>query len=269
MINLTEFFNQAWDPITKQAKGKLKWTFMNQDNILENWVFKYFMYCSIVKEYDFVEKILSGLEVFGGVIPRCRYYGDHDMIVEDPHNTWVKAKDKDGVMCQMRVDTGTGQAPCLLGLASVSNKFVKAAQLATDFSQAIMKNGCKVKYDGKTVAQGNYLTWIPPLGNNLTELQCISHIAVENIPFWHRWRAYLSVKNYMPWDKGTQRSVCLYFLARLYPSKYKDLFDKWIAKRDKDLVEVHERMDSITDMMNPDWLGSRLDVLLQEAIRNK
>jgi len=268
MNELKEFFDLAWDPTTKQCKGKLKWPFNNQDNILENWVMKYFTYCSIVGEDAFIEKILSGLNIFGNVIPRARYYGDVDMIATDPNNMWVKRLDFDGIECQMRVDTGTGQAPCLLGLHLIRDKFPKADTLARRFSQEIANNKFVVKYDDITVPQGKFLTVIPPLGNNCIEALCISKIAGVNLPWPHRWRAGISVGNAMPWDDPMQRSLLLWFLKKVMPVKYGEVFNDWIMTRDEDVVKARAYKDSITDMQNTKWLKSRLDVLLQDAIRS-
>src|SRR3990172_4816161 len=226
---LDEFWALAYDPETKQVRSRLDVPIEQNAAILENWVWKYFLLCSIAGEYDYCAEILSGLDFYDGIIPRCRYYGPNSMYLIDPGNGWEYGFDKDNIPCQLRTDMGVGQAPCVLGLFAIRNNFSKAFSLWERVTQSIYDHGFKMTYRRKVVPQGNYMSLIPPFGNNITEAFCIAESLGDKLPFLHRWRVAPSLAR--PWNwynikKGKlvlskedplQRSLCLYFLFKCRP----------------------------------------------------
>lgn len=276
---LDEFWQLAWDPVTKQARHRLDFGFENNQAILENWVFKYFLLCSILGEYDYCDEILSGLDFYVGIIPRCRYYGASNMQVADPGNGWEHGFDEDNFPCQLRTDMGVGQAPCVLGLYAIRDKFQKAGNLWMRAATSICDNGFKMTYRGKVVPQGNYMSLIPPFSNNILEALCIAESMDEKIPFFHRWRVAPSLWRAWTWpnikkrklvwssDEPLQRSLCLHFLANIHPRKYGNIWKDWIRSRDKDVEDARTLAEATTDLQHPDWLARQLNYALEKAIR--
>src|SRR3990172_7951867 len=275
---LDEFWAAEWDPASKQVRHRLDMPIENNQAILENWVWKYFLLCSIMGEYDYCAEILSGLYTYGEIIPRCRYYGPENMVFKDPGNGWVYTGANPDF--QVRTDMGVGQAPCVLGLYSIRNQFSKAFDLWCTVSSNIHRRGFKMVFRfNDVVPQGNYMSLIPPFGNNITEAVCIAETLNKKIPFIHRWRAAPSLARAWNWyniKKGKlvlskedplQRSLCLYFLFKCRPYKYTKLFSKWIASRTNDVEDCRVCAESITSFQDPDWLAAQLNYALQKAIR--
>ena len=263
MIDLSKFLESAWDAETRQARCRIdtnNYGLEQQHSILENWVFKYFIYAYLTGDDKYVSKIISGLWVHDSIIPRVRYYGDKDMIKLDPNNGWKRGKDQWEKECWLRTDMGVGQATCILGLGLLNlNAF------AVLLSTAIAKQKFQMMYQGEVVPQGKYLSMIPPYGNNILEALCISEIAKIPFPLVHRWRIPLSLRFVFPGESKAHRSIILWVLQKIN-LKYEAVFKAWIKTRPDDLVKAEEKAKRITDIYDPDFLSAQLDAEIQKGI---
>src|SRR3990167_410087 len=250
-----ETIKQFYSPENNFYRSRLDFPINTSQAVLESVVGRYLIYAYMTKVLDHVPHILSTLQFIGGLIPRLiirdgRTAQELDA-QERKKGLWVNEHDSEGNPCAIRHDSGVGQAPIACMGLWLAERYIHLEYnpklYGLKWAERISENKYQIQFYGKTVPQGNMLSYWPVPMVCMLEVLALSEISGVSIPFMQKPRVALSLAKCFPWDKPNHRSLCLWFLATINPKKYRDKFDAWIRTRDADMLLLNHKYEEVKD----------------------